>query len=129
MGCRARSVRKVQLYREGVKLLTDRLVAGSCASCLLLMSGRRWRSRVSTCRRGRCSAGQAARWSRGQAVQGSVGREVREDGRWRATGRRHGRSQPLHAYVVLLLTAGLRPEEVRALRWDHVDLDAWTVAV
>ncbi len=35
----------------------------------------------------------------------------------------------LHAYVVLLLTTGLRPEEARALRWDHVDLDAGTVAV
>jgi len=35
----------------------------------------------------------------------------------------------LHAYVVLLLTTGMRPEEARALRWDHVDLDAETVAV
>ncbi len=40
-----------------------------------------------------------------------------------------GAPHPLHAYVVLLLTTGLRPEEVRALRWDHVDLDARTVAV
>jgi integrase len=35
----------------------------------------------------------------------------------------------LHAYVVLLLTAGIRPEEARALRWDHVDLEAETIAV
>lgn len=35
----------------------------------------------------------------------------------------------LHAYVVLLLTTGLRPEEARALRWDLVDLEAGTVAV
>jgi integrase len=35
----------------------------------------------------------------------------------------------LHTYVVLLLTTGLRPEEARALRWDHVDLEAGTVAV
>jgi integrase len=35
----------------------------------------------------------------------------------------------LHAYVVLPLTTGLRPEEARALRWDHVDLAAGTVAV
>jgi integrase len=35
----------------------------------------------------------------------------------------------LHAYVVLLLTTGIRPEEARALRWDHVDLAAGTVAV
>ena len=35
-----------------------------------------------------------------------------------------GDPHPLHAYVVLLLTTGLRPEEARALRWDHVDLEA-----
>ncbi|MHB1594789.1 MAG: site-specific integrase [Streptosporangiaceae bacterium] len=34
-----------------------------------------------------------------------------------------------YAYVVLLLTTGMRPEEARALRWDHVDLDAGTIAV
>jgi integrase len=39
------------------------------------------------------------------------------------------RPYSLHAYVVLLLTTGMRPEEARALRWDHVDLDAETVAV
>ena len=31
--------------------------------------------------------------------------------------------------MVLLLTTGIRPEEARALRWDHLDLDAGTVAV
>jgi integrase len=35
----------------------------------------------------------------------------------------------LHAYVVLLLTTGVRPEEARALRWDHLDLEVGTVAV
>jgi integrase len=30
--------------------------------------------------------------------------------------------------VVLLLTTGIRPEEARALRWDHVDQDTGTVA-
>lgn len=30
---------------------------------------------------------------------------------------------PMHAYIVISLVAGLRTEEVRALRWDHVDLD------
>jgi len=40
-----------------------------------------------------------------------------------------GKPHWLHAYVVLLLTTGLRPEEARALRWDHLDLDAGTVAV
>src|SRR6266851_6853385 len=35
----------------------------------------------------------------------------------------------LGAYVVLSLTTGIRTEEARALRWDHVDLEAGTVAV
>jgi integrase len=35
----------------------------------------------------------------------------------------------LGAYVVLSLLTGIRTEEARALRWDHVDLDAGTVAV
>jgi integrase len=30
---------------------------------------------------------------------------------------------------VLLLTTGIRPAEARALRWDHLDLDAGTIAV
>jgi integrase len=35
----------------------------------------------------------------------------------------------LYAYVVLSVTTGLRTEELRALRWTEVDLDADTVAV
>ena len=35
----------------------------------------------------------------------------------------------LQAYVVLSLTTGIRSEEARALRWDHVDLDAETISV
>ena len=35
----------------------------------------------------------------------------------------------LGAYVVLCLLTGIRTEEARALRWDHVDLDASTIAV
>jgi len=35
----------------------------------------------------------------------------------------------LHAYVVLLLTTGIRPEEAWALSWDHLDLQAGTIAV
>lgn len=31
-------------------------------------------------------------------------------------------ASPLHAYVVLSLLLGTRPEELRALTWDHVDL-------
>jgi len=29
----------------------------------------------------------------------------------------------LGTYVILSLTTGIRTEEARALRWDHVDLD------
>jgi integrase len=29
----------------------------------------------------------------------------------------------MHAYIVLSLTTGVRTEEIRALRWDHVNLD------
>jgi integrase len=35
----------------------------------------------------------------------------------------------LYAYIVLSVTTGLRTEELRALRWNEVDLDAGTVAV
>ena len=35
----------------------------------------------------------------------------------------------LHAYVVVSLTTGIRSEEARALRWDHVDLRAGTISV
>jgi integrase len=34
-----------------------------------------------------------------------------------------------NAYVVLSLTTGIRTEEARALRWEHVDLDRGIVAV
>jgi integrase len=35
----------------------------------------------------------------------------------------------LEAYVILCLLTGIRTEEARALRWDHVDLEAETIAV
>jgi integrase len=35
-----------------------------------------------------------------------------------------GREYTLYAYVILSLLVGLRTEEARALRWDHVHLDA-----
>jgi len=50
-----------------------------------------------------------------------------------AAGRRGGGAEAgphrLRAYVVLLLMTGIRPEEARALRWDHLDLEAGTVAI
>ena len=39
------------------------------------------------------------------------------------------RDSRLYAYVVLSVMTGLRTEELRALRWSEVDLDACTVAV
>jgi integrase len=39
------------------------------------------------------------------------------------------RDSRLGAYVVLCLLTGVRTEEARALRWDHVDLDAGSIAV
>ena len=36
---------------------------------------------------------------------------------------RAARSYGLHAYVVLSFLVGVRTEEARALRWDHVDLE------
>ena len=59
-----------------------------------------------------------------RALVGAAGNQCAED-RHRES---HGPYR-LHAYVVLLLTTGLRPEEARALRWDHFDLEAGTVAV
>ena len=35
----------------------------------------------------------------------------------------------LGSYVVLCLMTGIRTEEARALRWDHVNLDAASIAV
>lgn len=35
---------------------------------------------------------------------------------------RAAEDSPLHAYIVLSLLVGARPEELRALTWDHVDL-------
>ena len=42
---------------------------------------------------------------------------------------RAARGSRLYAYVVLSVTTGLRTEELQALRWNEVDLDAGTVAV
>ena len=39
------------------------------------------------------------------------------------------RNSRLHAYVVLSVMTGLRTEELRALQWSEVDLDAGVVAV
>jgi integrase len=36
---------------------------------------------------------------------------------------RAAENTPFHAYIVLSLLTGIRPEEARELRWDHIDLD------
>jgi integrase len=57
-------------------------------------------------------------------VRSAAGDLVRE-----GEGREKAKPYRLHAYVVLLLTTGIRPEEARALRWDHLDLDTRTMAI
>ena len=56
-------------------------------------------------------------------------RKARPGGRARASAwTRHRRcwqatnSTRMHAYVVLCLVTGIRTEEARALRWEHIDL-------
>jgi integrase len=71
-------------------------------------------------------AGRAGRMSK--ALTGDQARALLQAATG-GTGRRDGRGSWIHLYVVLLLATGMRPEEARALRWDHVDLNAGTIAV
>jgi len=154
-GLSGRSARTVQLYRDGVRPLTDRLgarplrklSAADVRSALSTLSdqlstrslqiahnclvrairhaesddlvGRNVAALV------RPPAGHEGRPSKALSVEQAQQLLRAAAGDDQATRASH----PLHAYVVLLLTTGLRPEEARALRWDHVDLDARTVAV
>jgi integrase len=153
-GLSGRSARTVQLYRDGVRPLTDRigarplskLSAADVRSALAALSdqlstrslqiahnclvrairhaeaddlvGRNVAALV------RPSAGSEGRPSKALSVE-----QAQQLLRAAADERPGGDPHRLHAYVVLLLTTGLRPEEARALRWDHVDLEAGTVAV
>jgi integrase len=157
-GCSARTV---QLYRDGVRPLTDRigsrplrkLSAADVRSALSALSGE-----LST-RSLQIAHNCLERAIRHAEADDLVGRNVAAlvrppDGRLgrpsktltldqaralidTAAGRAGGgggdgaglRPYRLHAYVVLLLTTGIRPEEARALRWDHLDLVAGTVAI
>jgi integrase len=161
-GLSGRSARTVQLYRDGVRPLTDRLgsrplrklsaadvcsalsalseelstrslqIAHNClvrairhaeaddlvgrnvAALVRSPAGRQGRpSKALTVDQARALIDAAAGWLRGQGKAGGAD------------------TQPyrLHAYVVLLLMTGIRPEEARALHWDHLDLDAGTVAI
>jgi integrase len=153
-GLSGRSARTVQLYRDGVRPLTDRigarplckLSAADVRSALAALS-----DQLST-RSLQIAHNCLVRAIRHAEADDLVGRNVAalvrppagHEGRpskalsveqaqallrAAADERPGGAPHPLHAYVVLLLTTGLRPEEARALRWDHVDLDAGTVAV
>jgi integrase len=75
-------------------------------------------------------AGQEGRPSKALTTEQAQALVLAAAGVLRANGMRKRRGPyRLHAYVVLLLTTGIRPEEARALRWDLVDLEAGTVAV
>jgi integrase len=153
-GLSGRSARTVQLYRDGVRPLTDRigsrplrkLSAADVRSALAVLSEqlstrslqiahnclvRAIRHAESNDLVGRNvavlirpPAGHEGRPSKALSVDQAQAllRAAADEGP-------DGSPHRLHAYVVLLLTTGLRPEEARALRWDHVDLDAGTVAV
>ena len=145
-----RSERTLTLYRDGVKPLTDRLgarqlrqlTAAEVRSALAGLSGERppghCRSRATAwcgpSGRPRPTTSLPAtwpRWLRRRRPGGQAQALVKAAaGVLRANGMRKGRGPyRLHAYVVLLLTTGIRPEEARALRWDLVDLEAGTVSV
>ena len=153
-GLSGRSARTVQLYQDGVKPLTDRLgarplrklsaadVRSALAALSEQLSTRSLQIAHNCLVRAirhaeaddlvdrnvaalvRPPAGHEGRPSKALSVE-----QAQKLLRTAADERLGGDPHPLHAYVVLLLTTGLRPEEARALRWDHVDLDAGTVAV
>jgi len=156
-GLSGRSARTVQLYQDGVKPLMERLgarplsklTAADVRSALAELS-----DHLST-RSMQIAHNCLVRAIRHAETDNLVGRNVAalvrppagQDGRPSkaltldqaralidaAADRRGGGADVgpyrLHAYVVLLLMTGIRPEEARALRWDHVDLDAGTVAI
>ncbi len=153
-GLSGRSARTVALYRDGVKPLTDKLgamplrklTAANVRSALNSLN-----EQLST-RSLQIAHNCLVRAIRHAQADDIVARNVAEMVRPPA-GRRgrpskaltvdqvqslidaaaghRGDGSPyrLHAYVVLLLTTGIRPEEARALPWDQLDLDAGTVAV
>jgi integrase len=153
-GLSGRSARTVILYRDGVKPLTDKLgatplrklTAANVRSALASLS-----DQLST-RSLQIAHNCLVRAIRHAQADDIVARNVAElvrppagkQGRpskaltveqaqaliEAAAGRNgNGRLYRLKAYVVLLLTTGIRPEEARALSWDHLDLEAGTIAV
>jgi integrase len=144
-----RSPRTVQLYRDGVRPLTERLgarplrklSAADVRSALAGLSGHMstrslqiaHNCLVRAIRHAeaddlvgrnvaalvRPPAGSEGRPSKALSVE-----QAQKLLRPAVEERPGGDPHPLQAYVVLLLTTVLRPEEARAPRWDHVDLEA-----
>lgn len=152
-GLSGRSARTVALYRDGVKPLTDKLgamplrkmTAANVRSALnslneqlstrslqiahncLVRAIRHAQADVIVARNVaelvRPPAGRRGRPSKALTVDQAQSLIDAAAGH-----RGDGSPYRLHAYVVLLLTTGIRPEEARALPWDQIDLDAGTVA-
>jgi len=145
------SARTVQLYRGGVRPLTDRigtrplrkLSAADIRSALAVLSDqlstrslqiahnclvRAIRHAEADDLMGR-NVAALVRPPAGSEGRPSKALSVEQAQQLLRAAAGDGDPHRLHAYVVLLLTTGLRPEEARALRWDHVDLEAGTVAV
>ena len=146
-GLSGRSGRTVELYRDTVKPLRERLAsvklrdpsAGDVQEALDTLAGH-----LST-RSLQIALNCLERAIRHAEIRDLTGRNVAA--LVKAPGGRPGRpsksltldqaqallqaARPtrLHAYVVLSVTTGLRTEELRALRWSEVDLDTGTVAV
>lgn len=153
-GLSGRSPRTAELYRDGVKPLLDligatplrKLTAVDVRKALAELSGRMSTRSLQIARNCLVRAIRHAEADDlvGRNVAALVSSPAGQEGRpskaltaaqarallaaAAGVGRERATSW-IYAYVVLLLTAGLRPEEARALRWDHVDLDAGTVAV
>jgi integrase len=146
-GLNGRSERTVELYRDTVKPLRERLgavklrdlTAGDVQETLDALSGR-----LST-RSLQITRNCLERAIRHAEIRDLAGRNV--TALVKAPGGRPGRPSKsltleqahgliqaakgtrLYAYVVLSVTTGLRTEELRALQWSEVDLDACTLAV
>ena len=156
-GLGGRSERTVELYRDGVRPLVDliggrqlgKLTAADVRMALAELSGRlstrslqiAHNCLVRAIRHAeaddligrnvaalvRPPAGTAGRPSK--ALTAEQARALLRAASGDGAGPRRAARSWSYAYVVLLLTTGMRPEEARALRWDHVDLGAGTIAV
>ena len=146
-GLSGRSGRTAELYRDTVKPLRDRLgetklrelTAGDVQEALEALAERfSTRSlqiiRICLERAIRHAesprSGRPERGGSGPDAQGKVWPAVQEPDTGAGAGAAAGGcGSRLYAYVVLSVTTGLRTEELRALRWNKVDLNAGTVAV